>query len=123
MYIQRVNNQNSPNFGMPVVIKKSAVNKLDAIHNKCIPERVTEDWSHLMYVRHALRKNPIKITVEDNPDYWWGLKATMKNGKETQVFTQSSMHNFNFLYQAGNQANKINEAKQKLDQLKKKPIQ
>ena len=51
-----------------------------------------------------MKDNPIDIFVEDNNEYWWGLKATLLNGADKKVYTQNSLFNCDFIKLAVNEA-------------------
>lgn len=51
-----------------------------------------------------MKDNPIDIFVEDNNEYWWGLKTTLLNGSDKKVYTQNSLFNCDFIKLAVNEA-------------------
>ena len=60
-------------------------------------------------MQDRMKNNPVKVFVESNRKYWWGLKATVFKDSKKEVFTQDSMFNYDFLKQAVERAEQVNK--------------
>ncbi len=85
-------------------VKPSANKTLEALFEKTpySGHRRVEYAKIVGSLQDKMKDNPVKIFIESNKEYWWGLKATVLGGynKPKQVFTQKSAFNYDFIKEA-----------------------
>lgn len=108
MRVEKINSQQ--NF-KGLYVKPSASKKLEYLFEKAPAtlERRVECAKAIGTMQDRMKNNPVKVFVESNRKYWWGLKATVLNDSKKEVFTQDSMFNYDFLKQAVERAEQVHK--------------
>ena len=108
MRVKKINSQQ--NF-KGLYVKPSASKKLESLFEKApvTLERRVECAKAIGTMQDRMKNNPVKVFVESNRKYWWGLKATVFKDSKKEVFTQDSMFNYDFLKQAVERAEQVNK--------------
>ncbi len=92
-------------------VRPSANSKLEELFERmpCSVDARVEHGRVVGSLQDKMKKNPVKVFIESNKEYWWGLKATVLNGSKKDVYIQKSMFNYDFLREAVAKAERLNE--------------